>query len=460
MSARISRYCTVELARAGSAQVESLTSYVCGVARANRLSRCQLLKTLFADDAAGCLVDSRLFRNGNAHTFNSCGRTQKRLLRELARATSRKDLAQTCLSSLERAVDLTGAIARARRWCGPCFLDSRRKGERVSDMLAWHFADLEICPLHRVALADRCPRCKAPQSWLPLSGALDVCVRCGSWLGFELALEQLDAHPQLAYQKWLLGSIEELLLARDQLSSSVTGTECARFLQAIRAPGDLLHKDFARRLRLSKSTLLRWLRNEKRPALAQWMRLCAGLNISPTLTLIDPDLAGAQQSLDLRPAGIGTPVAPQRARRIGMTASVQARVRRHLDTASPSVGSVQQLAESLGVSHSQLYHYARTDVLQLAARWRRDKKRQSHTQRGLRAATMVVRGLMRQGTPFTVTSIAREVAAQIGCSTGYAMRLVRRVIRSELDRAARVVDEAGRQRGASCIGRPKTERLP
>ena len=95
-----------------------------------------------------------------------------------------------------RVVTLAGEVLllndwsiRRRRWCPACLRDDRLDLSAPAGSSCWHRSAWDVgsvtsCPLHRIALAERCPECGSPQDWRGPS--IDRC-RCGGDLGDAMA---------------------------------------------------------------------------------------------------------------------------------------------------------------------------------------------------------------------------------------------------------------------------------
>jgi len=438
---------------AGSAGVESLTSYMCGVATANRISTNQLLCTLFRSDDPDRLFDRRRLANRRP-AINGSGATQQLVLEALEQATGRPDVSETCLWWATRsfAGNGFGLHCTTRRWCGPCYLERRRNGGRVCDLLAWHISELAVCPLHRCPLADECPRCRASQPWLPLSGMLDICTACGGWLGYEQAPRPSSLTDCGAYQNWLLTDVEELLRSRYEFCGHLTGDECSRFLRALLSARALHHRELSQRLSINHKTYEKWISLIRRPTLANWFRVCARVGVSTASTLIDPERAGAQLPLLLEPVGDHIPLERANTRALCDKHRIREEVKKQLDASPPTVSTITELAAILGVSPYALRTHARADVLRLATRLRRDKDKRSIRQTALRVAIGYLRRAAHEGRAVTNGLLAREISSQVRCSGSYARHIAERCLRSPGDQLEKIFAPPRRS------GRPRRER--
>lgn len=75
-----------------------------------------------------------------------------------------------------------GEIAEGFRWCPECVAEMISLGKPVYFKLLWHLAAITACPLHRTPLLDCCDLCQSPQTTYRKRCSLGCCQACGERL--------------------------------------------------------------------------------------------------------------------------------------------------------------------------------------------------------------------------------------------------------------------------------------
>ena len=100
-------------------------------------------------------------------------------LHRLTFAACARGLAPSAKSAVGR-VRVVGCTRK--RWCASCFAAWQADGLPLYEPLLWRFMLVERCPVHRVALLERCPTCDAAQPLVTQAVPIGHCVRCGHLL--------------------------------------------------------------------------------------------------------------------------------------------------------------------------------------------------------------------------------------------------------------------------------------
>ena len=106
----------------------------------------------------------------------------------------------------------TLAIAPKRKWCGECFDDDIENEWGPYDRLLWSIDDVQVCPIHKRRLRNKCQTCGAgPFAVLTGRDISGRCPKCRGWLGggsFSLA-QKRDEYSR--YLIWIARSFADLL---------------------------------------------------------------------------------------------------------------------------------------------------------------------------------------------------------------------------------------------------------
>jgi len=175
----------------GTAQVESLTSYMCRLAESHCLSAGSMFLRM-GGSAARLLIahltdfktsHSRCRSLGNDHSLNGFGTAAEEWVEALGLLTGRMSLSLLTLLPL-RGVVAGNHLLRARQaWCPCCFAHDRRQQIVEHNRLIWSFQIQSRCLVHEVPLSEKCPSCGKTQSYLTSFSLPGYCAFCAEWLG-------------------------------------------------------------------------------------------------------------------------------------------------------------------------------------------------------------------------------------------------------------------------------------
>jgi hypothetical protein len=209
-----SRLYSLEPMGLGTAQVESLTSYLARLAVAHRVPVSKLVLEEIAP----------LFRQPRTRVSflgaNSCGLLRindfsKEFVWILQRLTGRLDLPYLTTQPWVQVMGTQGTVRAHRAWCSGCLEEQRIKGKVVYEFLWWSFHPIEICPRHAQPLQTHCSHCHQQQPWLGSRSKVGYCFACQTWLGIvpDPDLLKLPAMTdfELDWQRWLVEAIGEML---------------------------------------------------------------------------------------------------------------------------------------------------------------------------------------------------------------------------------------------------------
>ena len=113
-------------------------------------------------------------------------------------------------------------------WCAACFAAWDEGDLPLYEPLAWRFAIVSRCPVHRTALLERCPHCAGRQPLVTQGVPIGFCVRCGHALRGDACLKPVDEAslaPQEGFSLWRAVAFSRLL-AHSSVSGAATLGEC------------------------------------------------------------------------------------------------------------------------------------------------------------------------------------------------------------------------------------------
>ena len=269
----------------GTAQVESLTSYVMRLADAHAVSP----GTLIRQEIFPSLPTSpKRVSCAALHSLNGLGPYFMQWVATLQELTSRNDLHALTLLPWRSILAADGILRRHRTWCPRCYEERRSQDGGVYDSLLWALTSVTACPVHEILLEERCPCCKKRPLPLSARGLAGVCNHCGAWLGTNasgpLPAEKerdLDSRVQVAREVGILLSLNtpqnrpQLFYLRNNIHRAIQDW----------AEGNRLL--LCRIARISDKSLTEWLSETHRPSLPLLIVITRNLRVPLSRFLIE-----------------------------------------------------------------------------------------------------------------------------------------------------------------------------
>jgi hypothetical protein len=186
----------VELLGSGTAEVESLSSYLCRLSAVHQVPIGVMLRLTFdwRNESTGSSEPSPyLARNpGTLAHYVRPTETTKSVLGLLTLATGEVNLRCGTFMALEAALDrCMRTFHNSIRWCSACMAEFEREGIEPYFKLVWSLTSIDRCPKHGVVLTDKCPHCDAKQCGFGIRSSCAMCTRCRK----SLICEHLEAVP-------------------------------------------------------------------------------------------------------------------------------------------------------------------------------------------------------------------------------------------------------------------------
>lgn len=273
------RLAPIRVQAAGTGDVESLSSVLCGAAQEHSVLTHSLLAFVASE---GGYVSASLRRRSDLYTLNGYGPYARHFVGRLAKiAPEGNREISTCLpwASWQNPMGHT-LLHRKRRWCRLCLLTDKAQGRRPYQRLYWCLGPSTICVHHRKPLADVCPKCNAPQPHMPRLPFLDACDRCGHDL--------VDGTDEDDYPGpdgiWDSEAVHQLITATHaDGAKSLEGSDVVRLVNdLIRALADGSARRLARLTGIEWASVRDWSSGATRPSFAQFLRFCRAVSCPPS----------------------------------------------------------------------------------------------------------------------------------------------------------------------------------
>ena len=187
----------------GTADVESLTSYIMRLAAAHAVDT----GTLFARELVplfnraylltperGPRASALLFVK-DIHALNGASHGATAFSSALSSLTHHSHLHLLTMLPLKGVLSLSDLTRTSRAWCPSCYAEQRAQQEPVTDALLWTLRCVTACARHRRRLAANCAHCGRSTVWLTNKARAGHCFRCQGWLGAVTPAACCDALP-------------------------------------------------------------------------------------------------------------------------------------------------------------------------------------------------------------------------------------------------------------------------
>ena len=147
----------------GTADVESLSSYVLRLAYEHGVSAGTLLSGIFeASGQGGRTARPGLGGRRGIETLSRVNSFSKGLRVQLSEAIG-QDFFCLPLHFLDKQVYQISTDIGGFRWCPECFAEMSQVGAPRYIKQLWHMVAVIHCPLHRTPLVGTCPNCGSEQ---------------------------------------------------------------------------------------------------------------------------------------------------------------------------------------------------------------------------------------------------------------------------------------------------------
>ena len=299
----------------GTPLVESLTGFLSRLCAARCVRVIDVLDTLVRPLVAPATLRPRselswYLTASIVHLDGMCSGAHE-AVRAIGVLTGRQDLrALTMLPWLDAFSQRTsGAVCHGvKRWCARCLANWHACGVEPWEPLLWRLAAVSVCPVHRLALSERCPSCERRVRLVTDLVPLGCCERCGALLHRgdpALRRRPIDPdRPSLARSAWWVSfALGRMLAAQSAAPFRVSPDGFSQLIDmaARRLAGGTVHR-LAAFLELSQTSLTRWRSGRNVPSLRHFLAVCIRLGADPVEVLrvapgASPDLLRPQSAL-------------------------------------------------------------------------------------------------------------------------------------------------------------------
>jgi hypothetical protein len=279
----------------GTAEVESLTSYIARLAEAHCVSPRKLLCDEILAPAGKHThhySSSPLF---SGEQLNSMGGLAELAATSLEQLTIRSDLRRVTMLLWRNVLSPQQLIKAKKAWCVTCYKERAEVGGPVHDSLIWMLKPVLICQRHHERLSQVCPHCNLPLPLLSRFYRPGHCSRCQRWLGVANTSKvkgighRSFSTEELNRQLSFAGIIGELLSTSTSFTSEPTlqsfRANLTRYIEHNACGSINLFSDF---VSIWSGTLRRLVNGETKLSLEVLCHLCFKLGISPLLLLSEP----------------------------------------------------------------------------------------------------------------------------------------------------------------------------
>ncbi len=292
-----SRLVPIEPIGIGTADVESLTSYIARLAEAHAVTFGKLVDrgpSLLTPALSSNLSEVVRDRYRGQSINGMCDATRK-WVHALEATTLRVDLAHLTLLSFEQLLFPRNLFRHGRAWCARCYEEARTAGAIIHDSLLWTIKLVVVCPCHELPLNERCPHCRRRVSWLTARFRPGYCSLCGSWLG--MIANSTRASTCDSNEVWLARGVGELLAVGPQVQPESLGRTVRHNLRVYAE--ELLDGNLtalADSVGQNSRVLRAWLRGDQTICIDSLLRVCQKLKI-PIASLVSPEYPNSDMLL-------------------------------------------------------------------------------------------------------------------------------------------------------------------
>ena len=207
----------------GTAEVESLTSYLARLAAAH----CVHPSTLIHQEIEPLLKQRLDFAVrfetpsvSGPDSPNGKGQKARKYVLALEALTGQSNLYCSTLLLLNGLHANRGLLNPVRAWCPLCYQQWQASGQPFYDPLLWMFRDVTVCQHHHSLLHTHCPQCQYSQHQLTRIYRPGYCSKCHQWLGASvIACDNggIVIEPDVDWRIWVSTSLAAVLAVAPQM---------------------------------------------------------------------------------------------------------------------------------------------------------------------------------------------------------------------------------------------------
>jgi len=306
----------------GTAESESLTSYIARLAQAHNVT----VAALFALEIAP-LMKQNSFRDRLGEfrarrvvissfpqlvrAINGIGKTATDFVRAIETLTQRSDIGLLTMKPWGSVFAKCHLLRLSHAACFSCYEEWRVQGKIICEPLLWALEAVKMCPKHDQPLSRQCSFCGQRLMALTSHSRPGYCSRCGEWLG-TLTVEpphHATATDEWKETRWWARAAGELIAAAPSLDCPPAREAISRAIRSQTHSAGVA--SLARLVRMNGSTAGFWQRGNTVPEFGRFLKMCFHLDVSP-LQFLSHEVGPAV--LPVTPRRKNTPWSNQRRR--------------------------------------------------------------------------------------------------------------------------------------------------
>jgi AraC-like DNA-binding protein len=301
----------------GTAEVESLTSYIARLAAEHRVS----IKTLFNQELAVFRQTALNAQDTEQATrrrqdslasiipLNGSTANVSKVVQILEAATLQQDLKYLTLLTWKNVIPPTALLRRSEAWCPYCYEQWRSNGQVLYKPLLWQINVVTVCPYHQRPLRLQCSYCGQHSYLFMRDSQPGHCPQCHQWLGrswdTEISTQPESSEQNAEWELWGACQVANLLAVANKLDFLPQRQQIAQSLNSCIsqvAPNN--RATFARIMNLPPILLGSWCSGRFIPKLQTVLNICYQLRIPLSEFLL-------KDTLQVPPERIAMLVKPQ-----------------------------------------------------------------------------------------------------------------------------------------------------
>jgi transposase-like protein len=422
----------------GTADAESLTSYLTRLATAHRVG----VRDLVVREIQPCLGDAPAPRPGKHHetlfwkrdaaVLNGLSGGTQIWVNTLQRLTGRTDLRGCTMRRWHQVLSANALLRDTRAWCPACYADQQLAGV-VYDCLLWALRPVLWCQHHQQPLVTECDTCHHPQPLVARITRLGWCCHCGQWLG-QQTKRGMGGSEHTTWPAQVVRAAGSLVAAAHRDDDPPRERIAALMRVALGRGKGHGASAVGRRLQLSDTVLLGWQQG-RLPQLENLIRFSIGTGQEPAKVLTDPELT--KRRLLVRGAACAAiPVRQEReVPRMHEWAAVEQHLATLMNEPDGTLRSVSAVARELGVNTGLLRRRCPEACRHLAARYQAEIQTRGRQRRAKLADS--VRQVVRQLYAAGVVPTEQRVTATLGVRGALRAPEMRAIWRKEREMCTR-----------------------
>lgn len=348
----------------GTAQVESLVSYLCRLAVSHSTSVTALARVVAREMGKEFRTDF----DWRDRSLSGAGEAAIAWTGALSALTGVRRLDTLTLTPCRQVFAQKGLLhLGGGRWCPQCLHEDRLQGHAPYFRLTWDIKAVTACAQHGIELHHTCPECG--RTGVRHKAAYVVpgwCTHCGAFLGAQT--ESVRASPEALWVAREVGGLLGAQSGMEQPAGLSTFREALTKVVARMDGGN--GAAFGARIGVAKSTVHYWVQGKTAITLNAGLRIAAKAGLS-LVQLVEGKLDDWQPPLVTEQLDLGLALGGPRQRAVGRALDWEA-IRAQLLQFARQVQpvSLAEVARRLEVDASYLYLHANKEARLVGARWR------------------------------------------------------------------------------------------